>query len=211
MSLIDPPKHTITHVPLFDSWSPGTWHENKCQGTLGPFQLALVCQQGKSKGQKTTFWNRTIINRVLYCLSSNGWQHNTQKVAKTKKSADSCKCCILSGYQDVDSWKYQNVYWLSLIGWILTSDCYIAANTQSLCPSITTTRKYSAWLRSDLWSWWSRHKKERHSFKGYVKYTMKQYRSLTETSNSSHSAPKTKKYTPSQRIGTLTVQFGDIC
>ena len=85
MSLIDPPKHTITHVPLFDSWSPGTWHENKCQGTLGPFQLALVCQQGKSKGQKTTFWNRAIINRVLYCLSSNGWQHNTHKVAKTKK------------------------------------------------------------------------------------------------------------------------------
>ena len=100
-----PPKNTITHVPLFDSWSPGTWHENKCQGTLGPFQLALVCQQGKSKGQKTTFWNRAIINRVLYCLSSNEWQHNTQKVAKTKKSADSCKCCILSGYQDVDSWK----------------------------------------------------------------------------------------------------------
>ena len=109
MSLIDPPKHTITHVPLFDSWSPGTWHENKCQGTLGPFQLALVCQQGKSKGQKTTFGNRTIINRVLYCLSSNEWQHNTQKVAKTKKVQIHASAGFCQGIKMTVE-IYQNVY-----------------------------------------------------------------------------------------------------
>ena len=35
--------------------------------------------------------------------------------------------------------------------------------------------------------------KRKKSFAGYVIYTMKQYRSLRETSNSSHPAPKSKK------------------
>ena len=206
MSLIDPPKHTITHVPLFDSWSPGTWHENKCQGTLGPFQLALVCQQGKSKGQKPTFWNRTIINRVLYCLSSNEWQHNTQKVAKTKKVQIHASAGFCQGIKMTVE-IYQNVYWLSLIGWVLTSDCYIAANTQSLCPSITTTRKYSAWLRSLLWSWWSRHKKEKNHLQdmSYIPWNN------IEAWEKHLTVPILPQNLRNQRIRTLTEQFGDIC
>ena len=102
MSLIDPPRtqSPMCHFSIVGHREHGTKTSVKEPLGLSNLHQFVNRERAKDKKQLSGIGQSSIECSIACQVMSGNIIH--KKLHKLKKNADSCKCCILSGYQDVD-------------------------------------------------------------------------------------------------------------